>query len=87
MAVHYIVDKPWHKRGGQVSLGRDGETHSWWWGEYDEWEREIENQCEKAVGLDQLLSVVRKYSNASYGEAYSAEAGGMHSVHSVTERR
>ena len=40
-AIHYIVDKPWEKRlasdgiGGH--LGRDGETHKWWWGVWDEW--------------------------------------------------
>jgi len=39
--LHYIVDKPWEKRvasdgiGGH--LGRDGETHKWWWEVYEEW--------------------------------------------------
>ena len=39
--LHYIVDKPWEKRvasdgiGGH--LGRDGETHAWWWNIWHEW--------------------------------------------------
>ena len=39
--LHYIVDKPWEKRvasdgiGGH--LGRDGETHTWWWNVWQEW--------------------------------------------------
>ena len=39
--LHYIVDKPWEKRvasdgiGGY--LGRDGETHAWWWNVWREW--------------------------------------------------
>ncbi len=43
MGLHYIVDKPWERRvasdgiGGH--LGRDGETHKWWWGVWDDWRR------------------------------------------------
>lgn len=43
MGLHYIVDKPWERRvasdgiGGH--LGRDGETHQWWWGVWDDWRR------------------------------------------------
>ena len=39
--LHYIVDKPWDKRvandgiGGH--MGRDGETHAWWWNVWREW--------------------------------------------------
>lgn len=45
--IHYIVDKPWagprprKDENGEWSkagyLGRDGETHSWWWDMYDAW--------------------------------------------------
>ncbi|KAM0804782.1 nucleotide-diphospho-sugar transferase [Usnea florida] len=39
--LHYIVDKPWEKRvasdGIAGHLGRDGETHTWWWNVWDEW--------------------------------------------------
>lgn len=44
MGLHYIVDKPWERRvasdgiGGH--LGRDGETHKWWWGIWDDWRRQ-----------------------------------------------
>ncbi|KAF2669725.1 nucleotide-diphospho-sugar transferase, partial [Microthyrium microscopicum] len=35
VALHYIVDKPWTARIGEDGsagyLGRDGETHKWWW--------------------------------------------------------
>jgi inositol 3-alpha-galactosyltransferase len=41
--VHYIVDKPWNQRVGNDGvagyLGKDGVTHSWWWTEYEDWER------------------------------------------------
>ncbi|MCJ1457280.1 hypothetical protein MMC28_007647 [Mycoblastus sanguinarius] len=42
--LHYIVDKPWAKRiasdgiGGH--LGRDGQTHTWWWNIWNEWRDE-----------------------------------------------
>ena len=40
-ALHYIVDKPWEKRiasdGIAGHLGRDGITHEWWWGVWEDW--------------------------------------------------
>jgi hypothetical protein len=43
VVLHYIVDKPWAKRntpeGKGGYLGNDGETHSWWWADYEEWVR------------------------------------------------
>ena len=40
-ALHYIVDKPWEKRvaidGIAGHLGRDGETHKWWWAVWEDW--------------------------------------------------
>ena len=42
--LHYIVDKPWQARvasdgiGGH--LGRDGETHAWWWAVWEAWRKE-----------------------------------------------
>ena len=42
--LHYIVDKPWKTRvasdgiGGH--LGRDGETHSWWWKVWESWRQQ-----------------------------------------------
>lgn len=39
--LHYIVDKPWERQlspdGIAGHLGRDGETHGWWWDIYREW--------------------------------------------------
>lgn len=59
--VHYIVDKPWSKRVGPDGiagyLGRDGETHAWWWEEFERWETLRERQCEKDV-----LALVRLHS-------------------------
>ncbi|KAF4548111.1 Glucose N-acetyltransferase-like protein 4 [Elsinoe fawcettii] len=41
VVLHYIVDKPWAKRnkedGTAGYLGRDGETHAWWWRTWGEW--------------------------------------------------
>ena len=58
--MHYIVDKPWDKRIGPDGvagyLGRDGVTHSWWWRDYGEWEREMEEK-----GETEALEVVKKY--------------------------
>lgn len=50
--LHYIVDKPWAKRVGKDGkagyLGNDGETHAWWWREYEKWQQEREAMGEKA---------------------------------------
>jgi len=39
--LHYICDKPWHRRIGVDGIagdrGRDGVTHQWWWDLYNEW--------------------------------------------------
>lgn len=46
--LHYIVDKPWEKRvasdgiGGH--LGRDGETHTWWWNVWHVWRSQREGE-------------------------------------------
>lgn len=45
--LHYIVDKPWTKRlewdENEKPIagikGKDGRTHSWWWKEYEGWEK------------------------------------------------
>jgi len=52
--LHYIVDKPWERRIQDDELaghlGRDGETHRWWWSLYDEWQ--------KIAGNDQVAELV-----------------------------
>jgi len=51
--LHYIVDKPWEKRvasdgiGGH--LGRDGETHTWWWNVWDDWRGCREGELRKIM--------------------------------------
>lgn len=60
--LHYIVDKPWQRRvasdgiGGH--LGRDGETHRWWWNVYGEWRDQVgENDCPHILHiLDRLVA-------------------------------
>lgn len=41
VCLHYIVDKPWAKRIGADGIagfkGMDGETHRWWWEDYEAW--------------------------------------------------
>lgn len=41
VVLHYIVDKPWERQVGPDGiaghLGRDGETHEWWWNIYHGW--------------------------------------------------
>ena len=56
--LHYIVDKPWDKRvasdgiGGH--LGRDGETHTWWWNVWHEWRSQREGELLQIV--DELIA-------------------------------
>ncbi|PQE22236.1 hypothetical protein CJF32_00004604 [Rutstroemia sp. NJR-2017a WRK4] len=59
--LHYIVDKPWSKRIGADGkggyLGKDGETHRWWWEEYEVWRREREDRNERGI-LDLMKGLV-----------------------------
>lgn len=65
--LHYIVDKPWAARvkldGTAGYLGKDGETHKWWWNEYGNWQNERARQNEAG-----LLATVSKYAAAENGE-------------------
>ncbi|TKA28903.1 hypothetical protein B0A50_03314 [Salinomyces thailandicus] len=57
--LHYIVDKPWTMRvvdGVAGYRGQDGETHTWWWRQYAEWE-----QQRYAEGSGEVLRLVEKY--------------------------
>ena len=51
--LHYIVDKPWQKRvasdgiGGH--LGRDGDTHTWWWIVWQEWRSQRKGELLRIV--------------------------------------
>jgi len=57
--LHYIVDKPWSKRVGSDGvagyLGRDGITHSWWWEEYEDWEK-----ARKGMDEIDILEMMRR---------------------------
>jgi inositol 3-alpha-galactosyltransferase len=41
VVLHYIVDKPWERQvskdGIAGHLGRDGDTHTWWWDIFIQW--------------------------------------------------
>jgi inositol 3-alpha-galactosyltransferase len=68
VTLHYIVDKPWAARikedGLAGYLDRDGETHRWWWGEWQEWEMD-----RKQLGNEELLRLVRSGEHvAGYGD-------------------
>ena len=58
--LHYIVDKPWSRRvasdgiGGH--LGRDGETHSWWWDVWEEWVQARKDETELLGILEELVA-------------------------------
>ncbi|KAH8725438.1 hypothetical protein GQ44DRAFT_797222 [Phaeosphaeriaceae sp. PMI808] len=73
--LHYIVDKPWAKRGNPDGLagylGKDGDIHMWWWDEYDGWVKERADQGEK-----ELLCTVGKYVASKTGE----ESGEMRAI-------
>ncbi|KAK4986966.1 hypothetical protein LTR66_007722 [Elasticomyces elasticus] len=60
VCLHYIVDKPWAKRVGDDGvagyLGRDGETHKWWWAEYEKWQG-----GRRREGEDEVLELVRPH--------------------------
>ena len=57
--LHFIVDKPWVTRVGSDRVagyrGDDGITHSWWWKEYDKWEKMREKR-----GEFDILEIMRK---------------------------
>ncbi|PSK56524.1 hypothetical protein B9Z65_6148 [Elsinoe australis] len=57
VVLHYIVDKPWAKRIGEDGtagyLGRDGETHRWWWDLWGEWKGMREGE-----GEGELVTIV-----------------------------
>ncbi|PQE16729.1 hypothetical protein CJF30_00003439 [Rutstroemia sp. NJR-2017a BBW] len=61
--LHYIVDKPWSKRIGADGkagyLGKDGETHRWWWEEYEIWRGKREDRNEKGI-LDLMNGLVAR---------------------------
>lgn len=80
--LHYIVDKPWSCRVGDDGvagyLGRDGETHRWWWDEYERWEKaRVEGNEEEILAL-MRANVARPVENGKPPEALHGnwKAGG-----------
>jgi inositol 3-alpha-galactosyltransferase len=71
--VHYIVDKPWSKRVGSDGiagyLGKDGETHNWWWNVFSRWEELRQKQ-----GEVDILQVVRSHVAKPLVEGTEIEA-------------
>jgi alpha-N-acetylglucosamine transferase len=59
VCLHYIVDKPWAKRidedGRAGYLGRDGETHKWWWEAYESWKSERLNSDRDGEEVVQIM--------------------------------
>jgi len=60
VCLHYIVDKPWASRvaddGTAGYKGNDGETHKWWWAEYERWV-----MTRREEGEMELLEIVSKH--------------------------
>jgi len=72
VCLHYIVDKPWAKRVGEDGVagykGRDGETHMWWWEDYEEWRAQREAKGEK-----ELLGIVKRHVAQPPGEDWDED--------------
>ncbi len=64
VVLHYIVDKPWERQvspeGIAGHLGRDGETHQWWWDIYQHWRAEREKSQPESLVLKSMLDLVDK---------------------------
>jgi inositol 3-alpha-galactosyltransferase len=60
--LHYIVDKPWERpvseEGVAGHLGRDGETHKWWWEFYKDWHTKRSEDDRSRLVLDQVEKLV-----------------------------
>jgi len=67
--LHYIVDKPWERQvsanGVAGHLGRDGETHQWWWEIYQQWKAGCERTQADSVVLqlmDRLVNIKQPFT-------------------------
>ncbi|KIW51840.1 hypothetical protein PV05_10525 [Exophiala xenobiotica] len=62
VVLHYIVDKPWERqvspKGVAGHLGRDGETHRWWWNIYHNWRRQREESHNSPLVLTAMDTLV-----------------------------
>jgi inositol 3-alpha-galactosyltransferase len=80
VVLHYIVDKPWAKRNTAAGvggyLGNDGETHAWWWQDYNDWEMERGSKSE-------VVALVRPHVDG--GKSIGATNGGACAAEVVDE--
>ncbi|KAK5175971.1 hypothetical protein LTR44_011467 [Exophiala sp. CCFEE 6388] len=62
VVLHYIVDKPWERQVSQDGiaghLGRDGETHQWWWNIYHDWRKQREDSQKSPLALGIMNKLV-----------------------------
>ncbi|KEF61316.1 uncharacterized protein A1O9_02881 [Exophiala aquamarina CBS 119918] len=62
VVLHYIVDKPWERQLGPQGvaghLGRDGETHEWWWQIYHSWRLQRKEEQTGRLILTTMRSLV-----------------------------
>jgi lipopolysaccharide biosynthesis glycosyltransferase len=60
ICLHYIVDKPWASRAAEDGTagykGNDGETHAWWWDEYERWFKQRDD-----AGEERVLEIMKKH--------------------------
>ncbi|KAJ8608003.1 hypothetical protein MRB53_039909 [Persea americana] len=74
ICLHYIVDKPWAQRlnedGTAGYKGNDGETHAWWWKEYDGWLTKTKASGEEG---EEVIRLVSKFVAKPRGEADTGE--------------
>ncbi|OAL33391.1 hypothetical protein AYO20_07402 [Fonsecaea nubica] len=60
--LHYIVDKPWERQLSQDGLaghlGRDGDTHQWWWDMYHEWRQQRQRIDPNGIGVVTMEELV-----------------------------
>lgn len=74
ICLHYIVDKPWAERlredGSAGYRGNDGETHKWWWQNWDAWVAEREKDGKEG---QEVLAIVKRYAAKPRGEEDEGE--------------
>jgi inositol 3-alpha-galactosyltransferase len=79
VVLHYIVDKPWDRHlsedgiGGH--LGRDGETHRWWWKLYEDWHHQRQGTNSDHVILKIMDQLVARKSAFTKVVPLSQEVG------------
>ena len=81
--LHYIVDKPWAKHvvnGVAGYRGNDGETHTWWWNEFDDWRRAREED-----GDTEVLELIGKGAHMATKDGSENEHADMKAISSSVQ--